>query len=417
MINYGVIGKEIGSILTQQNSQRLLYFKQIYGNELQNNLNELAAAKRDFFALASKDYTNPYLQYVGQIQGDETSNFFYTKEKALSDFMNDRERESSNRLWKAIEESERTVTKIRSSIYGGQDKTKYHIGLSIKGSKGQELRSYELDPEQMMKLQNNENIFKAEISLNKKQNDFSLSLTTRDGLKSSDLESAILAVGGFQYHTASLNELIDIKQRTSKALQQLNNVGDVTSEINRIANEMTSLAQERESLGRRIKDGASARRHAIDEQTKNLKDQIKALNRYQVQELGMGRAFEAYERRMYGMEWLPSSTNDLRYNDNTSWIMQQDINFVDYTNQAALMMIQNKFFSEGSRFSTISLSSLFTAQNAFLDYFSESQEIKWEFTEKDKKRLDDDVRYFAQQAVSSYARESSKEFKGIDMGD
>jgi hypothetical protein len=50
----------------------------------------------------------------------------------------------------------------------------------------------------------------------------------------------------------------------------LGNVGEVASEINRMTNELKSLAEERKSLGRRIKDGASARRHAIDEQTKNL---------------------------------------------------------------------------------------------------------------------------------------------------
>ena len=174
MINYGVIGKEIGSILSQQNSQRLFYFKQLYEKELQQNLNELRIAKQDFFALASKDYTNPYFQYIGQIRGDETSNFFYTKDRALSDFMNDRTNASSEKLWKAIENSERTITKIRDSIYGGQSKTKYHIGVSIKDSEGQKLKSFELDPEQMLKLQNNQNIFKADISLNKKGTDFSL---------------------------------------------------------------------------------------------------------------------------------------------------------------------------------------------------------------------------------------------------
>ena len=206
MINYGVIGKEIGSILSQQNSQRLFYFKQLYEKELQQNLNELRIAKQDFFALASKDYTNPYFQYIGQIRGDETSNFFYTKDRALSDFMNDRTNASSEKLWKAIENSERTITKIRDSIYGGQSKTKYHIGVSIKDSEGQKLKSFELDPEQMLKLQNNQNIFKADISLNKKGTDFSLSLTTKDKIKSQDLISAIEEVGGYQYHEAGLDQ-------------------------------------------------------------------------------------------------------------------------------------------------------------------------------------------------------------------
>lgn len=117
---------------------------------------------------------------------------------------------------------------------------------------------------------------------------------------------------------------------------------------------------------------------------------------------------------MYNLEWLPTTDNGLRYNDNTSWIMQQDINFIEYTNQAALTMIQNKFFTEGSRFSTISLQSLFTAQNALFDYFTESADVKWEFTEKDKRRLDDEVRYFAQQSINKVAEDT---FKGIDMGD
>ncbi len=414
MINYGVIGKEIGSILSQQNSQRLFYFKQLYGKELQQNLNELRIAKQDFFALASKDYTNPYFQYIGQMQVDETSKFLYTTDRALSDFMNDRTNASSERLWKAIENSERTITKIRDSIYGGQSKTKYHIGISIKDSNGQKLKSFELNPEQMLKLQNNQNIFKADISLNKKGTDFSLSLTTKDKLKSQDLINAIVEVGGYQYHEAGLDQLIDVKKQVSQALQQLNNVGDITQSLNSLNSQVAALTEERTTLGRRIKDGASARRHEIDSQRKQLLEQIKGINRYQTQELGLGRAFEAYERQMYNLEWLPKTENGLRYNDNTSWIMQQDINFIEYTNQAALTMIQNKFFTEGSRFSTISLQSLFTAQNALFDYFTESADVKWEFTEKDKRRLDDEVRYFAQQSISRITKDT---FKGIDMGD
>lgn len=414
MINYGVIGKEIGSILSQQNSYRLFYYKQMYEKELQRNLNELRVAKQDFFALASKDYTNPYFQYIGQTHGDETSNFFYTKDRALSDFMNDRTNASSQRLWKAIEDSERTITKIRDAIYGGQSKTKYHIGISIRDSNGQKLKSFELDPEQMLKLQNNQNIFKADISLNKKGTDFSLSLTTKDKLKSQDLIDAIVEVGGYQYHEASLNQLIDIKKQVSQALSKLNEVGDITQSLDLLNSQVEALTEERTNLGRRIKDGASARRHEIDSQKKQLLEQIKSIDRYQVQELGFGRAFEAYERKMYGLEWLPTNENGLRYNDNTSWIMQQDINFIEYTNQAALTMIQNKFFTEGSRFSTISLQSLFTAQNALFDYFTESGDVKWEFTEKDKRRLDDEVRYFAQQSVNQIAQDT---FKGIDMGD
>lgn len=414
MINYGVIGKEIGTILSQQNSQRLFYFKQLYGKELEKNLNELRLAKQDFFALASKDYTNPYFQYIGQMQVDETSSFFYTKDRALSDFMNDRTNASSERLWKAIEDSERTITKIRDAIYGGQSKTKYHIGISIRDSDGQKLKSFELDPEQMLKLQNNQNIFKADISLNKKGTDFSLSLTTKDKLKSQDLISAIEQVGGYQYHEAGFDQLIDIKKQVSQALSKLNEVGDITQSLDLLNSQVAALTEERTTLGRRIKDGASARRHEIDSQKKQLLEQIKGINRYQVQELGLGRAFEAYERKMYGLEWLPARENGLRYNDNTSWIMQQDINFIEYTNQAALTMIQNKFFSEGSRFSTISLQSLFTAQNALFDYFTESADVKWEFAEKDKRRLDDEVRYFAQQSISRVAQDT---FKGIDMGD
>lgn len=415
MINYGVIGKEIGTILSQQNSQRLSLFKEIYGKELQQNLNELRLAKQDFFALASKDYTNPYFQYIGQIQADETSTFFYTKDRALSDFMNDRTNASSERLWKAMEDSERTITKIRDSIYGGQSKTKYHIGISIRDPDGQKLKSFELDPEQMLKLQNNQNIFKANISLNKEETNFSLKITTKDKLKSQDLIDAIIQVNGYQYHEANFDQLIDIKKQVSQALQRLNNVADITQSLDLLRNQIEALTEERTNLGRRIKDGASARRHEIDLQKKQLLEQIKSIDQYdEVQEIGLGRAFEAYERKIYNLEWLPSRENGLKYNDNTSWIMQQDINFIDYTNQAALTMIQNKFFSEGSRFSTISLQSLFTAQKALFDYFSESTEVKWEFTEDDKKRLDNEVKNFAEQFVNQIAQDT---FKGIDMGD
>lgn len=415
MVNYGVIGKEIGTILSQYNSQRLLSFKGIYGKELEKNLNELRLAKQDFFALASKDYTNPYLKYIGQTYGgDETSNFFYTKDRALSDFMNDRTDDSSKRLWKAIEDSERTITKIRSAIYGEQSKTKYHIGISIKDSDGQKLKSFELDPEQMLKLQNNQKIFKADISLNKKGTNFSLKLTTQDKLKSQDLIDAITEVGGYQYHEAGFDQLINMQKQVSQALSKLNEVGDITQSLDFLTSQVEALTEERTSLGRRIKDGASARRHEIDQQKKDLLEQIKGINRYEVQELGLGRAFEAYERKMYNLEWLPTRENGLRYNDNTSWIMQQDINFIEYTNQAALTMIQNKFFSEGSRFSTISLQSLFTAQNALFDYFTESANVKWEFTEKDKKRLDTEVQDFAQQFINETVKDT---FKGIDMGD
>lgn len=414
MVNYGVIGKEIGTILSQYNSQRLLSFKGIYGKELEKNLNELRLAKQDFFALASKDYTNPYLQYIGQMQVDETSSFFYTKDRALSDFMNDRTNASSERLWKAIEDSERTVTKIRNAIYGGQSKTKYHIGISIRDPDGQKLKSFELDPEQMLKLQNNQKIFKADISLNKKGTNFSLKLTTQDKLKSQDLIDAITEVGGYQYHEASFDQLINMQKQVSQALSKLNEVGDITKSLDFLTSQVEALTEERTSLGRRIKDGASARRHEIDQQKKDLLEQIKGINRYEVQELGLGRAFEAYERKIYNLEWLPTRENGLRYNDNTSWIMQQDINFIEYTNQAALTMIQNKFFSEGSRFSTISLQSLFTAQNALFDYFTESANVKWEFTEKDKKRLDNEVKDFAQQFINETVKDT---FKGIDMGD
>lgn len=414
MINYGVIGKEIGTILSQQNSQRLFQFKEIYGKELEKNLNELRLAKQDFFALASKGYTNPYFQYIGQMQVDETSSFFYTKDRALSDFMNDRTNASSERLWKAIEESERTVTKIRNAIYGGQSKTKYHIGISIRDPDGQKLKSFELDPEQMLKIQNNQKIFKADISLNKHGTDFALKITTQDKLKSQDLISAIEEVGGYKYHEASFDQLIDIKKQVSQALSKLNEVGDITQSLGLLTSQVEALTEERTSLGRRIKDGASARRHEIDSQKKELLEQIKSIDRYQVQELGLGRAFEAYERKMYELEWLPTRENGLRYNDNTSWIMQQDINFIEYTNQAALTMIQNKFFSEGSLFSTISLQSLFTSQKALFDYFSESANVKWEFTEKDKQRLDNEVKDFAQQFINQTVKDT---FKGIDMGD
>lgn len=415
MINYGVIGKEIGTILSQQNSARLLYFKEMYKKELEQNLNELRLAKQDFFALASKEYTNPYIKYIGQnYGGDETSNFFYTKDRALSDFMNDRTDDSSKRLWKAIEDSERTITKIRNAIYGGQSKTKYHIGISIKDADGQKLKSFELDPEQMLKLQNNQNIFKADISLNKKGTNFSLKLTTQDKLKSQDLIDAITEVGGYQYHEAGFDQLTNMQKQVSQALSKLNEVGDITQSLDFLTSQVEALNEERTSLGRRIKDGASARRHEIDQQKKDLLEQIKGINRYEVQELGLGRAFEAYERKMYNLEWLPTRENGLRYNDNTSWIMQQDINFIEYTNQAALTMIQNKFFSEGSRFSTISLQSLFTAQNVLFDYFTESANVKWEFTEKDKKRLDNEVKDFAQQFINETVKDT---FKGIDMGD
>lgn len=414
MINYGVIGKEIGTILSQQNSQRLFQLKEIYGKELEKNLNELRLAKQDFFALASKDYTNPYFQYIGQMQVDETSSFFYTKDRALSDFMNDRTNASSERLWKAIEDSERTITKIRNAIYGGQSKTKYHIGISIRDPDGQKLKSFELDPEQMLKLQNNQKIFKADISLNKHGTDFSLKITTQNKLKSQDLIDAITEVHGYQYHEASFDQLIDIKKQVSQALSKLNEVGDITQSLDSLTSQVEALTEERTSLGRRIKDGASARRHEIDSQKKELLEQIKSIDRYQVQELGLGRAFEAYERKMYGLEWLPARENGLRYNDNTSWIMQQDINFIEYTNQAALTMIQNKFFSEGSLFSTISLQSLFTSQKALFDYFSESANVKWEFTEKDKQRLDNEVKDFAQQFINQTVKDT---FKGIDMGD
>lgn len=409
MINYGVIGKEIGSILSQQNSYRLFYFKQMYEKELQQNLKELRAAKQDFFALASKDYTNPYFKYIGQMYEDETSKFFYTKDRALSDFMNDRTNDSSERLWKAIENSERTINKIRDSIYGGQSKTKYHIGISIRDSNGERLKSFELDPEQMIKLQNNQNIFRADISLNKKGTNFSLKLTTKDKLKSQDLIDAIIQTGGYQYHEAGLDQLIDIKKQVSQALQKLNNVENITESLDSLKDQMKSLTKEKAILSKQVdKNGTLERINQIDTQKKLLSGQIKSIN----YELGLGRAFEAYERKLYNLEWLPRE--GLKYNDNTSWIMQQDINFIEYTDQIALTMIQNKFFAEGSLFSTISLQSLFTAQNAFLDYFNESADIKWKFTENDKKRLDDEVRYFAQQSINQITKDT---FKGIDMGD
>jgi hypothetical protein len=37
---------------------------------------------------------------------------------------------------------------------------------------------------------------------------------------------------------------------------------------------------------------------------------------------GFGRGFEAYERMLYGMDYLPSQNSSLTYDDNTSWIMQ-----------------------------------------------------------------------------------------------
>ena len=77
--------------------------------------------------------------------------------------MNQKQENQAKNLWSQMEKAESLIFNIRNQIYGGMSETKYHIGIQVGDNVSGQLRSFELDPQQMLKLQSNKEIFKADI--------------------------------------------------------------------------------------------------------------------------------------------------------------------------------------------------------------------------------------------------------------
>ena len=416
------ISKEIGFILSEYQSSQFEYFKKQYYEKLEQELKDLDNARQKFYNFVQEDANykqliNNYIQNQN-ISKDVTTQFYKERNEYLNKIMNDKKNIYAKKLWEKMESAEQTIFDIRDMVYGGKSQTKYHIGIQVGDDINGRLKSYELDPKQMLKLQSNQNIFKADIKAKNikgksiEEFDFSLRFTTKDDLTANQLISGIEQVDGTQYHQATIGSFFNVYDSVQGELLRLQEE-QISIKLKGLEEKLTALTQKRIDIGNRYDQYSKQ----LTQQMIPIRKQIKKLkeNPEQVLNFGYGRGFEAYERKMYGMSYLPSQNANLTYNDNTSWVMQQDVNFIDQTDTAKLMMIQNKFFKEKSRFSTISMSSLFSALESFKYYFTipkEQWEIDYEMSNTDRKRLDDVIYATA----ASAAKESLSKNKGLDYG-
>ena len=276
------------------------------------------------------------------------------------------------------------------------------------------LKSYELDPSQMLRLQNNRGIFQAEITTSKgiDKFDFSLRFSTKKGLTAESLIKAITSEGGKgingQEYAAPMlmsdfsdNYYFPIQSR----LKDLKDISNIEENIGKVKDQIEVIKKQRTGIGYKTEYNKQ-RREEINKQLYAERTRLKELLKSQERAInfGYGRGFEALERQRNNLEFMPTQDNGLTYNDNTSWVMQQDVNFINKTNEAKLMMIQNKFFAEHNRFSTISMSSLFESLRSLEEYFTmsdqEYQQFKQlSFDEQTNRRLDQDVYNFLQDEI------------------
>ena len=414
------ISKEIGSALAMYQQNQLNYFKFYYEDKIKRQYDRLNTAKNNF--LSSVQSNQKYLSLLnnyrnGQMGEDETALFYSQRDKVLTELMNDKNNRTANKLWREMNRTEELVFDIRNSIYGGRAETKYHIGIQVKDGNNKLLKSYELDPKQMLKLQSNREIFQAEISTTKgiEKFNFSTRFTTKAGLKASSLEKAIASEGGKEYTQAiHMADFLGLYSAVSSGLKDLNDISNLEKQILNAKEKIEAIRKERIGIGYKTEVNQQKRKE-INERLQIEKNKLDELMKSQNRAInfGYGRGFEALERSRYNLDFMPSEQNGLFYNDNTSWVMQQDVNFIDRTNQAKLIMIQNKFFAEHSYFSTISMSSLFSSLQSFLEYFTMSDQDYKKFEEKailDEKtgrRLDEDIYNFLQDEVVNRLKEDT----------
>lgn len=424
------ISREIGSALALYKQEQLGYFRYYYEDKIKNQFNRLTIAKDNFLqsVYSNEKYLSILNNYMGnQITADTTSMFYSQRDKVLTELINDKQNRIANKLWKEMNRTEELVFDIRNSIYGGKAETKYHIGIQVQDGNNKMLKSYELDPSQMLRLQNNRGIFQAEITTSKgiDKFDFSLRFSTKKGLTAESLIKAITSEGGRgingQEYAAPMlmsdfsnNYYFPIQSR----LKDLKDISNIEEDIGKVKDQIEVIKKQRTGIGYKTEYNKQ-RREEINKQLQVERTRLRELLKSQERAInfGYGRGFEALERQRNNLEFMPTQDNGLMYNDNTSWVMQQDVNFINKTNEAKLMMIQNKFFAEHSRFSTISMSSLFESLRSLEEYFTMSdqdyQQFKQlSFDEQTSRRLDQDVYNFLQDEVVNSLQPSDNDDSG-----
>ena len=416
------ISREIGSALAMYEKNQLNYFRFYYEDKINKQKDRLNTAKDKF--LESLDSNSKYLNLLnnyrnGQMGEDETALFYSQRDKVLTELMNDKHNKVANKLWKEMHRTEELVFDIRNSIYGGRAETKYHIGIQVKDGKNKLLKSYELDPKQMLRLQNNRGIFQAEVSTTKgiENFDFSMRFTTKKGLTAESLIKAITSEGGQGINGKEYTQAIhmaDFLKLHSAVKSGLEDMSAFEDDILKAKEKIEAIRKERIGVGYKTEANQQKRKEInerLQAEKKKLDELMKSQNR--AINFGYGRGFEALERSRYNLDFMPNEENKLFYNDNTSWVMQQDVNFIDRTDQAKLIMIQNKFFAEHSYFSTISMSSLFSSLQSLTEYFTMSDQDYKRFEEMSildqaaGRRLDQDVYSFLQDEIVGSLKEDT----------
>lgn len=429
------ISREIGSALALYQQEQLGYFRYYYEEKIKDQFNRLTMAKDNFLqsVYSNERYLSILNNYIGsQVDADATSIFYAQRDKILTELINDKQNRVANKLWKEMNKTEELVFDIRNSIYGGRAETKYHIGIQVQDENNKLLKSYELDPSQMLRLQNNRGIFQAEITTSKgiDKFDFSLRFSTKKGLTAESLIKAITSEGGKgingQEYAAPMlmsdfsnNYYFPIQSR----LKDLKDISNIEENIGKVKDQIEVIKKQRTGIGYKTEYNKQ-KREEINKQLQVERTRLKELLKSQERAInfGYGRGFEALERQRNNLEFMPTQDNGLTYDDNTSWVMQQDVNFINKTNEAKLMMIQNKFFAEHSRFSTISMSSLFESLRSLEEYFTmsdqEYQQFKQlSFDEQNSRRLDQDVYNFLQDEIVNSLQPDDNDDSGWDWED
>lgn len=414
----GKISREIGSALSLYSRSQLDYFGKQYLSELEIQLKKLDKARGEFlgYVKANMNYIAFQEQYKDvQITNSEkdviSKRFYEERDKILTDLINDKENRKARKFLSEMEKSEELVFKIRDSLYGGQAETKYHIGIQVNDESGRQLRAFELDPKQMLKVQSDRNIFKAEVKMGKGKDNhhFSVRFTTKENLTAKQLMTSIVSAGGVEYNKGlTMGGFLDTYSTVQRDLQTLQ---DSTQRIKDLKDNIEDLKGQRKGLPRPRENPERTR---IRGELEAIRSELHMLEKGRNQKInfGFGRGFEAQERKDYGLDYRPQTDNSIRYNDNTSWIMQQDVNFFrEVQGQQKLIMIQNKFFSEGSQFSTISMQSLYSSLESFKEYFNTKDYDFEEFekiglSERGKQKLDEEVYQTIESIAQSWEKDA-----------